>query len=196
MNNEISGTVDFPHYSEMSDAEKKSLSSCKSIKSEYNDGRIQCVSLNEQGDIAVSTGRYINVYDDDGAYQYGYYVNLDRLNLISLHENYVEVCNYVFKCYFIIDRNGEVHNMKHITFDAENNRVYHTLYDQTHANHWDLNGYTYVSSGDKLVKVDEDGSETIIYQMSENSRSTEVSSSTIALVLLSIVILFFCITAI
>ena len=186
---EIPGNIEFGDYSEMRQSYKSIFISSKIISKEHNDSRIQCISVNSKGEIAVSIGEYINVYDSDGSYLYGYYIASPKPNVISLHDNYIEIYFDIYSSYFTIDRNGVVDSMRNINFSSGNKKLSDSLYTYSHASKWNVGDITYISSGDELIKRDCDGNESIIYKMSEIVKKSEINDLTIAVIVFGIFIM-------
>lgn len=189
--NEIPGSIEFSDYVEMSRNYKSIFGSSKIISKEHNDSRIQCISVNSKGEIAVSIGEYINVYDSDGNYLYGYYIASPKPNIISLHDNYIEIYFNIYSSYFTIDHNGAIDKMRNINISSSNKKLSDSLYSYSHAGKWNVSDITYISSGDELIKRDCDGNELIIYKMSEIAKKSEINDLTIAMVFFFIFIILF-----
>ena len=186
--------MNFTEYKEMDDEFKSIFDSSKFIKSEHNEGRIQCVSVNSKQEIAVSIGTYVNVYDFEGNYIYGYYISTTKPNVISLHNQNIEVYIDIYKCYFVINQESTVSPMYRIESSKNNSIISNELYDFAHSSEWRVGDITLVSTGDKLLKKDRIGNEVTIYSMSEAAKKVEKNDYVYAMIFSIAIALLFALT--
>lgn len=193
--NEMPGKMDFVEVKEMSESDKEIYSSCKLVHKECTSSEIQCVSVNENNEVAVSVGSYINVYDPDGKYLYGYYAATPKPKYISLHDDYIEVYVDIYRVYFTIDKNGTVDHLYHIKNSTSNQKVVRNLlvYAKVYANEmeWNLDDAQYYATDVELKKTDNSGTTITIYKMSENAIKSRNIDFCIAMVFFCLLVIVF-----
>ena len=139
---------------EMNESDKAIYSSSKIVHRECTDSEIQCISVNEEHEVAVAVDSYINVYDSNGNYQYGYSIPTSKYKLISMHSDCIEVYIDIYHTYYTIDKSG-------------NAKVFRNLLRYANESEWDLGDTKYNATDYELSKTDGNGNIITIYKMSE-----------------------------
>ena len=169
--NEIPGKMNFMDVTEMNNSDKVLYSSSKIIHRECTDSEIQCISVNEGHEVAVAVDSYINIYDSNGKYQFGYFIPTSKYKLISMHSNCIEVYIDIYNAYFTIDKNGNVDNLLYVSDRNRNTKVFRDLLTYANESEWILGETKYNASDIELSQTDGNGIKTTIYKMSETERA-------------------------
>ncbi len=189
--NEMPGKMNFVEVKEMGENYKEIYSSCKLVHKECTSSEIQSISVNDNNEVAVSVGSYINVYDPDGKYLYGYYAATPKPKYISLHDDYIEVYVDIYRAYFTIDKNGKVDHLYHIKNSTSNQKAVRNLQVYKDEKEWNLDDAQYYATADELKKTDNSGTTVTIYKISENAIKSRNIDIFIAMVFFCLLIIVF-----
>lgn len=190
--NEIPGAFGFTDFDEISESDRDFYLQSRIINRENKESEIDCISVNSNHEVAVAVKNYINVYNADGKYLYGYYIPTSKSKLISLHCENIEVYVDVFDVYFTIDRQGQVENLKYVSNSLNNRKIMGDLLVYANESQWTIDGLTFYSNCKELSKSDNLGNSVIIYKMSQSAQTASKENKYPILAVVIILLIMTC----
>lgn len=147
---------------------------------------IECFDVNEDGMIALghtgSSPGVISVYSSDGMFRYGYTFNCRTFYV----EWYKDILNIYFGDELLasVSPSGEIINVSEVEKTVENNSYCYSYLDEVKRN---VNNTEYemrncfLSSYSQLVKIDENGKETVLYS-AQTSQNTQIGITIVVVI--------------
>lgn len=174
------------------DGSKENVIDFKKVQEEYKTYTSPVgISANSSGDVAIGFKDYhINVYDKNGNFKYGFAFKLYGTYFFGIDdENNVMIFNVRGDTCYYFNTDAELIKKEKISDREEIKRYYKNYSNKTSVN---VGGIKYVLKENfgyaKLVKIDENGNESIIYEMG-SQYAGRILITSIILIFVIIVIL-------
>ena len=141
------------------------------IHSEQKDERINDYAINENNEIAVATAKYINIYDENGVFLYGYSLSISGAYAIDFYIDGIDIYRVRQQDLIRLDKEGHIVSVLSVESTPENDKIISDIHKNMRQTSKEYNGYQYKmnSSLTKLERIGSDGTKLIIYASSESS---------------------------
>lgn len=94
------------------------------IHSEQIDERINDYAINENNEVAVATAKYINIYDENGIFLYGYSLSIYEAYAIDFHIDGIDIYRVRQQDLIRLDKEGHIVSVLSVESPLKMTRLY------------------------------------------------------------------------
>lgn len=163
------------------------------INEEHIEERIQDYSININGEIAVAAGRYINIYDENGNYQYGYAMGSSDSCAINLTQSKIEIYRLRQRDLIRMDKNTGIISISAIKKSSVNEKELSKVSANMRSSITRIDGAEYKlnSTLTEVKKIDQSGNEIIIYSSKGLKNNLDIFYSIAIFIIVVVIVIVY-----